>query len=517
MRENTFASFVALSLSVLTLPVTAVPARAQTWAVPIVSNVAYYSERASTLVDLDRDGNPDVVSVDGSALAPRLAYQYGDGTGRFGPRQFASTAILATGVVSADLDSDGYPDLVISGPVDACVHFGSALGVPGPAVWIPGILSPVVVDIDRDNCLDLVGSESGVATCKVLFGNGHRGFSRTAILSLSPSFLPSQAFVLDLDGDGGDEVVFQFGNSVGYYLQVLGSNGGANLVLEPSVLLGTVGVSRGAVADWDGDGAPDLLLPRGGSYAPNEIQIVRHQLRTIVALDTITSLPLPTPSAPRQVFVSDLDGDGIQDLLCPCTYTDMRTARGLGNGAVAAWVAQTGHPVSFPRLVDVTRDGVADLVQTSSSMIETHVQNGTSHPGAVAFGFGTEPCLGAITLGVDSSPTPGNTTMRLRFANAPAFARGLVFGGGPEDLQGYPHPPGVLLHTGMLLSITLGMGDVDGSGVLTMQMPVPNVPGLQGTAVYVQGVFRSPSLDGQLCGGAAIGLVSSRGLAVTVQ
>jgi hypothetical protein len=45
-------------------------------------------------------------------------------------------------------------------------------------------------------------------------------------------------FVMDLDG--GDEVVIEFGNSEGYYLQVLGAGGGGSLVLEPSVALGTV-------------------------------------------------------------------------------------------------------------------------------------------------------------------------------------------------------------------------------------------------------------------------------------
>ena len=491
---------------------------AQTWAPPITSSVAYYAERASTMLDIDRDGNPDLVTVDGSAITPLLSYQYGDGHGGFGPRQYLATAPLATGVVSADLDYDGYADLVVSGPISSRVHYGNAQGVVGPAVSFPGILAPVAVDIDHDGCVDLVGSESGVTTCKVVFGDGHRGFSRSVSLTLTPGFLPSLTVVMDLDGDGGDEVVFLSGNSTGRYLQVLGNGSGGTLAVEPPVSLGTVGFSRGAVADWDGDGSLDLLLPRGGGgYPTHEIQILRHQLRSFDAGQTLTTVPIALGVTLRQVFATDLDGDGVLDLLCANSGGDMLTAKGRGNGALDPWVTQAGHLFLFPQFVDVTRDGVPDLVQPWSTLIETHAQNGTSQPGAVAYGFGTETCLGSITIGIDSPPVPGNAAMRLRFANAPPRARGLVFGGGPQDVPGHPHQLGVLLHTGQELSITLGIDEVDSTGVMTMAMPVPNEPSLYGTVVYMQGLFRGDFANGLLCEGAATGIVSSLGLAVTVQ
>ena len=68
-------------------------------------------------VDLDNDGDPDVVSA--SELDDKIAWYENDGSGGFGPQQAISTdADGASSIYTTDLDGDGDPDVVSASELD---------------------------------------------------------------------------------------------------------------------------------------------------------------------------------------------------------------------------------------------------------------------------------------------------------------------------------------------------------------------------------------------------------------
>lgn len=487
---------------------------AQTFGAPIQTSTPFYSARSTCIVDLNGDGNPDIATVNYTFPSGQMTYRYGLGDGTFGPAFTIPTGPSATTVVGGDFNGDGRPDLVVATSGPSYIHLTDAAGQPGPATSMPTVQSPVVVDLDGDGHLDLCGARSGISNCRVLFGDGNGGFPRLRDLENAGFGLANQRLVADLDGDGDDEVThLNFTSTRGTEVQVLTHVGGGDLAFLPIQLIAADAPARAALADWDGDGLPDLVMPFGTSLSPGEVRFYRGLGGTFATGELLGS----GTGLVRQVIVTDLNADGRPDLVCCRGGNDMLTALRRADGSLGQWVAQPGNTPLFPEVADLTRDGVPDILEVMSNSIDVYRQVGVAHTGATAFGTGTQPCVGGITIAVDSTPTVGNTAMRVRFANAPASSLGLVFGGGPPNHPGYSHVLGMLLHTGEILSITLGNTRVDNTGVLSMPMPIPNAPGLQGLSVYLQGVFLAESRRSQLCASAPTGLVSSLGLTVTVQ
>jgi hypothetical protein len=513
MTQHHWLPSPAFACHVTTLAIALVaPIAAQTFGPPIQTATPFYQMRGTCLVDLDRDGNPDIATVDYSFPSGRMTYRYGLGDGTFGPASTVVTGPAATTVVGGDFNGDGRPDLVVATSSASYLHLTTSSGEPGPALSMPSLQTPVVVDLDGDGALDLCGFRSGIAGCRVLFGNGSGGFPRQA--DLIPDGSANQRLVADLDGDGDDEVVHIYSSSTrGTEVQVLTYEGNGQIAFLAVQTLASDQPARVALADWDGDGLPDLVMSFGTTSGPGEVRCYRG-LGTM--FDSGQVLATGTGFV-RQVIVTDLDADGRPDLLCCRGGNDLLTALRRPDGSLAPWMVQPGSTPLFPEVADVTRDGAPDLIEVKSNSIDVYHQVGMTHAGATSFGSGTPPCIGGITIAVDSLPAVGNTAMRVRFANAPASSLGLVFGGGPPNQPGYSHVLGMLLHTGQILSITLGTTQVDATGVLSMPMPIPNSPGLQGVSVYLQGVFLAETGLAQLCESAPNGLVSSLGLAVTVQ
>ncbi|MGA2355760.1 MAG: FG-GAP-like repeat-containing protein [Terriglobales bacterium] len=262
--------------------------------------VVYYSSNGGNLgawvaiADLNGDGYADVVVLnecdnvncgDGGIISVFVGN--GDGTLQ-APVSYGSGGYLGTGIAIADVNGDGHPDLVVS------------------------------------NLCQVVNSNCAQGSVAVLLGNGDGTFQPPRAYASGDS-LPSAVAVADLNGDGKLDVVLATAQTVSPYttaISVLLGNGDGTFQSAVSYGAGGWSPVSIAVADLNGDGQPDVAVASMCFYSD--------------------CTPVKTGG------VSVLLGNGDGSFQPGVLYKS-------GGGAYASWVA----------IGDLNGDGQPDLVVTN--------------------------------------------------------------------------------------------------------------------------------------------------------
>ncbi len=223
------------------------------------------------LGDFDRDGRPDVAIASrrrGSREFLRIS-STGE-QGRLAAQQLAPlrpNASLAS-VAAADLDGDGFDELLLA-------YLSHELGVWRTGIDLysgdpetgwerrtvtseasrAGVWDMAVGELDGDGAPDLVGL-TGFGQTWVFLGDGQGGFEREASPELPPLIKGcegSEVRLVDLDGDGRDEILSSFAG-------------------EPTGPVGMPGVisfpgcpGQGRIYAWRVDPAPEAAPAAGSS------------------------------------------------------------------------------------------------------------------------------------------------------------------------------------------------------------------------------------------------------------
>jgi hypothetical protein len=351
-----------------------------------------------TAGDLDGDGRAEVVvnvTMQGPVSVWRdfPAYIYFGGVGR--TFDVDHPLVIPSGgevyaYAIADVDLDGYPDLVLARIFGLRIFRGGPDGIR-PDDWYevslddPAtlIMQVHVADLNRDGWLDLVATvqtyddrpETRAKSTRVFWG-GPDGYS-VERQSVIETYSTGGAVLADVDDDGYLDLV------VGEKSASLAIHHGGPGMSWPSgrvtrVPLGTRGhPSSLAVADMDGDGILDLLVDISGHYARSP--------ETFVVLWGGVDGFSPSRAtrydggySPGQLTVADVDGDGRLELIVPA-YSAAASRR------LPWWIhrfegrALVGDPVGFPGLgscqvlpIDFDGDGRVDLLVSNHRDDDVH-------------------------------------------------------------------------------------------------------------------------------------------------
>ncbi len=273
------------------------------------------------------------------AFSPAAAYPVGaSGSG-------------AAGLLAADLDGDGRLDLltvvttwnaaalasdvvVLLGDGDG--RFAHAAGRPIEPFFLPS----AIADLDGDGHLDLIG-RGGVLdqnTVDVIRARGDGTF--TDAVTYAAGHSPQRAAVADLDGDGAPDLVAPdsrvdlFGPNGGGAVYTLGGIGDGTFQPAVSVYRANSPVDV-ALGDLDGDGRADLVVSDQGLYGLFEdvsgSAIVVLPGAGDGSYPTAHEFPRPATSYDR-VALGDLDGDGRLDVVALAYVEGPRRSDGWGNG-----------------------------------------------------------------------------------------------------------------------------------------------------------------------------------------
>lgn len=281
----------------------------------------------------------------------------------------------AGGLAVADLDGDGVPSIAVAAEGGLLV-----VGPDGGFEWFASVPSspygcPAIGDIDADGVAEVVFGASVVDGSGVLLwtGTGGTGSSRYG------------SFPVDLDGDGLQEVVA--GNTVyehdgtvrwqdagpdgwpavgdfdgdGVPELVRTYGGGVDLLDLHGAVLWTFALTDGGggpptVADFDGDGAPEI------GVASREVYRVLDGDGTELWANTVQDYS----SSVTGSSVFDFEGDGAAEVV----YADEETLWVYDGATGAVEMAWEGHSsgtlYEYPLIVDVDRDGAAEIVVASN-------------------------------------------------------------------------------------------------------------------------------------------------------
>jgi hypothetical protein len=370
------------------------------------------------IIDVNGDGKPDLVAlnVTSSPISVlRNTTAPGASVVSFGiPETFAS-APLGGILTAADLNGDGKPDLIlVTEPNDAglpgsiavltnatesaiaTTQFSSQQAIPvGESP-----LAIVSADINGDGKPDLIVTNYMDSTISVLLNITPPG-------AVAPSFATQQTFVTglfpdsiaiaDVNGDGKLDLVVtnRVDNTVSVLLNT--TSPGATIASFAGQKAFPTGQwpQSVAVADLNGDGKLDLII---GNHDDNTISVLLNTTEpgattpTFAAQQTFVAILASKPDSLADfvsIAIADINADGMPDIIISNSSDD--TVAVLTNTTPpGASIASFAAPVAFPtgvwpssvKAADVNDDGRADLLTTNLIDSTVSVLINTTPPGA---------------------------------------------------------------------------------------------------------------------------------------
>jgi hypothetical protein len=266
------------------------------------------------------DGKLDLVVVS----PPNIVLLLGDGTGGFGtPVSFAAgvSSGVNVGVAIGDFNGDGNPDLVVTNYAtnsvsvllgDGAGSFAAAKSFFAAATTDTGAGPQfvAVADFNGDGKADLVVANTYRSRVCVLLGDGTGSFAAPSCFVTAPGAAPTSLAIADYNGDGVPDLAVAQGGNVTIFL----GTGTGSFVAAGNFYAGAA--QSIVVADFNGDGIPDLAISgTGGPSATTGTVYILLGSGTGAFSDPIYLNVGTNSNFPLTVATTDLSGDGKPDLV----------------------------------------------------------------------------------------------------------------------------------------------------------------------------------------------------------
>ncbi len=408
--------------------------------------------------DLNGDGRPDLVAVcyQSSSFPPYEAWEnfihFNGEDGLEVEASWVSADQVHSGDVKiADIDGDGFPDLVVANGGSAyapnSIYFGSATGPATTPGWTdaqPAWTNAIeVVDLDGDGWLDLVTANQGRGdpdSFRPMFAyrNNAGTLAGTPFWQSAEASIQNSLATADIDGDGDPDIAsakwVNFESAI--YENLDGTPATA-----PVWTSGNTGTERGvALADFDGDGRPDVLIG-----VVNTLTLYRNN-----GDGTYTQTwSAGTTASHQDLLVADFDGDGRPDIVdidfstgrsylylngpdgldptpvwsydAPASGTALAAADFNGDGRLDLTVGYSGQPslVVFYNQLEPVGEAEADLTlalhadptTTPGAMLDLLIDVGNLGPDSASEVVVTLTLPPEFSFALDSDrPLPGQHT-----------------------------------------------------------------------------------------------------------
>jgi hypothetical protein len=314
------------------------------------------------------------------------------GTGAFGGGTRIPAGQFTDYMAAADIDGDYDLDLLTATAIGNGIteievwrNNGSGTYAADPRVSVGGDLSGLIMaDIDSDGDLDLLASTgshgytNSPARVSIRLNDGTGSFTVRPPLELTG--LPQDIVAGDIDGDGDLDVLTAATSGLGINL----NRGDATF--DAIATQSNTSLERIALGDVDNDGDLDLLTTNTA-----EAGVCLNDGKGVFAARQ------PVSVANRGALAAgDVDGDGDLDLLTSNSYAvsiSLNDGTGQFSAGSVATVAGGGFGYRHLAVGDVDNDGDLDLLSGGGSLdgqVSVRLNNG-----AGVFSGGSDPVVGA--------------------------------------------------------------------------------------------------------------------------
>jgi hypothetical protein len=325
-----------------------------------------YSTNRIVSADFNADGKADLATAFYSGA--QIAVYFGDGAGEFSaPATYpAGNSIIK--LVTADVNNDAKPDLLIFRDAFSVNHFvhvylnnGSGIfGAPIESTFHFDPYNAQMADLNGDGKSDMVYPRGGPSALAVRFGDGTGNFLSESIYPITD---PNKILIGDFSGDGKPDVgvyTFTFSSMTSKVVTYL-NNGSGGLAQGTEINLGNGGVTL--ARDFNGDGKADMA----GISSGNAVMVLMNN-----GSGGFNRTDYPLGLNTTGVRAGDFNGDGALDLIAAGgSYLSMSRAV-YGNGSGSFTLGESfGAAYGWSdqgEVADFNGDGKSDLAVTGAGV-----------------------------------------------------------------------------------------------------------------------------------------------------
>jgi hypothetical protein len=229
-------------------------------------------------------------------------------------------------IAIGDLNGDGKPDIVVVNPtfnnIGVFLNTGGGTLGPGAFLAVPGRPDSVsLVDLNSDGHLDIllvVADISSATQLQAMLGDGKGGFAAPVVVPTGGLFPISNTVIADFNGDGFPDIAFGSNGNPPQIAIIFGDgHGGFSAPRVITVANDTTGAAELVLLDANKDSKPDLVVntARVASIFIHESFLLLNDGTANFSVSRLTTAGFSGEIAGFVTAVADFNGDGFSDLL----------------------------------------------------------------------------------------------------------------------------------------------------------------------------------------------------------
>lgn len=283
--------------------------------------------------DINGDGKLDIAVANTNDASVSLLRN----TSTNGNINFAAKVDVAVGtaprfIAYGDIDNDGKIDLAVANSSSSSVSIlrntsstntiSLATKVDFTTPSFP--VSVSIGDLDNDGKIDMVTANQFGENISVFKNTSTSGaISFNTNIDYSSSTGPIGVIIADLNGDNKNDIAVAVLNS--NRVSVFRNTSTSNTISFATRVNFTTGTSTASIsiADFDGDGKPDIVTGNSGSTA-NSASVLRNT-STTSTINFTTKVDFAVGTSPTAIAAADINGDSRQDFITANGSTSSRT------------------------------------------------------------------------------------------------------------------------------------------------------------------------------------------------